>query len=76
MQRFSFHVIDVTNTLICNTGASASVSYNTSDFYEGIQLLLQKNLADLSEQTQVKMEGKVWWRLLDDYGRIKTIVTW
>eukprot|EP00957_Ditylum_brightwellii_P200592 15291728-Ditylum_brightwellii.AAC.1 len=72
IQRFSLLVIDETNALICDTGASASVSYNTSDFYEGIQPPLQKTLAGLSEQTQVKGEGNIQWQLRDDYGHIRT----
>eukprot|EP00957_Ditylum_brightwellii_P051618 3914742-Ditylum_brightwellii.AAC.2 len=55
MQRFSLLVIDETNALICDTGSSASVSYNASDFYQGIQPPLQKTLVGLSEEMQITL---------------------
>eukprot|EP00957_Ditylum_brightwellii_P102159 7787642-Ditylum_brightwellii.AAC.1 len=57
IQRYFLLVMDETHALI---------------FDAGIQPPLQKALAGLSEQMQVKGEGKVQWQLCDDYGHVRT----
>ena len=68
-------MMDQTNTIIFDSGASTSVSNNVNDFIGNIFPPSLNALAGLSEKNQVKGEVTVQWRIEDDYGRQQIIET-
>eukprot|EP00957_Ditylum_brightwellii_P123841 9440565-Ditylum_brightwellii.AAC.1 len=71
MQWYSCIVMDESAVLIFDTGTSKSITFDSTDFVGPIRPPSSQTLAHLSEKTQVRWEGKVQWRLCDDYGQVQ-----
>eukprot|EP00957_Ditylum_brightwellii_P025079 1897815-Ditylum_brightwellii.AAC.1 len=71
MQRYSCIVMDESAALIFDTGTSKSITFDSSDFVRPIKPPSSQTIAGLSEKTQGRGEGKVQWRLCDDYGQVQ-----